>query len=308
MTADLTNPIISKNPRVSVIVPVRNAENTIAKCIKALLAQDYPQNKIQIIIADNGSTDRTQEIISSFPVKMIIEPKAGSYNARNHALQLATGEIIAFTDSDCVAEPDWLKSLVAGFSNPGIAGCGGKIEDFSGTGWVQRYSNLHVLRQDQSLAETTRPHPYIIGANMAYRREIFTELGSFDGRFISGGDTDMSWRVQQAGYKVKYIPAAVIHHFHRATVAGLYEQYFRYGIGRHCLTFKHLKATGDQKYAYSVWRSFLSSYDFFHNWLSCAWETSFSTLEAQNLFLDFIRQGAHVSGLIAGKIKYAGKL
>jgi len=295
-------------PGVTVIVPVRNAQKTIDKCINALHKQDYPQDKLQIIIADNGSTDKTQEIIRSFPVEMIIEPKTGSYNARNHALPLATGDIIAFTDSDCVADPNWLKSLIGGFTDPQIAGCGGKIEDFSGTGWIQRYSNIHVLRQDQSLAETTRPHPYIIGANMAYRREIFSELGYFDGRFISGGDTDMSWRVQQAGYKIKYIPEAIIHHFHRATVAGLYGQYFRYGIGRHCLTVKHLKATSDPKYAYPVRRSLLRGYEIFRGWLTCAWETSFSTSEAQNLFLDFIRQGAHLSGLIAGKVIYAGKI
>ena len=295
-------------PRVTVIVPVRNAEGTIAKCISALLAQDYPKNCLQIIIADNGSTDRTQEIIRSFPVNMVIEPSAGSYNARNLALPRATGSIIAFTDSDCVPEPDWLSRLIPGFADLGVAGCGGKIEDFIGTGWVQSYSNGHVLRQDQSLAESTIPHPYIIGANMAYRREVFSQIGTFDGRFISGGDTDMSWRVQQAGYQVRYVPEAVVHHFHRATVAGLYGQYFRYGIGRHCLTCKHLKKTGDRRYAYSVHRSLMRSHEIFCSWLNCAWETSFSSPTAQNHFLDFIRQGAHLSGLVAGKFLYAGKL
>lgn len=294
--------------QVTVIVPVLNAEGTIAKCIRALLAQDYPQSRLQIIIADNGSTDGTQAIIRSYPVTTVIEPKAGSYNARNLALLLAIGDIIAFTDSDCVPEPDWLSCLIRGFDDPLVAGCGGKIEDFIGTGWVQSYSNLHVLRQDQSLAESTKPHPYIIGANMAYRKKVFSEIGPFDGRFISGGDTDMSWRVQQAGYQVRYVPEAVVHHFHRATVAGLYRQYFRYGIGRHCLTCKHLKKTGDQRYAYSVLRSIIRSHDVFCSWIVCVWETSLSSPMAKNLFLDFIRQGAHLSGLVAGEFLYVGKL
>jgi cellulose synthase/poly-beta-1,6-N-acetylglucosamine synthase-like glycosyltransferase len=295
-------------PKVTVIVPVLNAVGTIAKCIKALLAQDYPYKCLQIIIADNGSTDGTQEIIRSFPVEMVIEPKAGSYNARNLALPRASGAIIAFTDSDCVPAPDWLSSLIPGFADPRIAGCGGKIKDFIGTSWVQSYSNRHVLRQDQSLDENTMPHPYIIGANMAYRSEVFSEIGTFDGRFISGGDTDMSWRVQQAGYHIKYVSEAVVHHFHRATVAGLYGQYFRYGIGRHCLTLKHLKKTGDHRYSYSVHRSILRTHDVFCSWLVGTWETSLSSPTAKDLFLDFIRQGAHLSGLVAGKFLYAGKL
>ena len=308
MVAGETSAQKNIHPSVTVIVPVRDAERTIAKCIEALLAQDYPQSLLQIIIADNGSTDHTQEIIRSFPVEMVIEPKTGSYNARNLALPLARGEIIAFTDSDCVPESDWLSCLIRGFEDPRVVGCGGKIEDFIGTGWVQSYSNRHVLRQDQALAESTRPHPYIIGANMAYRREVFSEIGTFDGRFISGGDTDMSWRVQQAGYLVRYVPEAVVHHFHRASVDGLYGQYFRYGIGRHCLTYKHLKKTGDQKYAYTVWRSIQRSHEVFCSWLICVWETSISSPTAKNLFLDFIRQGAHLSGLVAGKFLYAGKL
>jgi cellulose synthase/poly-beta-1,6-N-acetylglucosamine synthase-like glycosyltransferase len=286
-------------PFITVIIPVLNAQSTIGKCIKALMGQDYPGELLEIIAVDNGSMDQTRKVIKTFPVNLFVEPKAGSYNARNLALSHATGEIIAFSDSDCIPAPDWLSQLVQGFSSSKIAGCGGKIEDFVGTGWVQKYSNQHVLRQESALSAETRPHPYIIGANMAYRREIFEKLGPFDGRFISGGDTDMSWRVQQAGYQLAYVPGAVVHHFHRATVSGLYGQYFRYGIGRHCLTCKHLKETGDRHYSYPIHRSFRRSHDVFRSWLNCVWATSLFSENAKSHFLTFIRQGAHLSGLLA---------
>lgn len=295
-------------PSVTVIVPARNAQTTISKCIQALLGQKYPRDRVKIIAVDNGSTDQTREIIQTFPVTLFVESKAGSYKARNLALRHATGEIVAFTDSDCIPEPDWLSQLMRGFTSPEIVGCGGKIEDFIGRGWVQRYSNQYVLRQDVSLSAETKPHPYIIGANMAYRREIINALGYFDGRFISGGDTDMSWRVQQAGYQLAYVPEAVVHHFHRANLTGLYSQYFRYGIGRHCLTRKHIKETGDRRYAYSVYRSFRRCHDVFCSWMSCAWSTNLFSENSKNQFLGLICQGAHLAGLLTGKFIYAGKL
>src|SRR3990170_3006911 len=101
-------------PKISVIVPVYNDAQRIGKCIESLLQQTYPHEKYEVIIIDNGSTDETREVIKKYPVKLLIEDKIqSSYAARNKGIKNAKGEVIAFTDSDCIPGNDWIERGVA---------------------------------------------------------------------------------------------------------------------------------------------------------------------------------------------------
>ena len=96
-------------PFVSVIVPVYNDGQRIGKCIEALLIQTYPQAHFEIIIVDNGSNDNTRSVIEEHPVKLLVEDRIqSSYAARNKGIKNAKGEVIAFTDADCIPAPDWI--------------------------------------------------------------------------------------------------------------------------------------------------------------------------------------------------------
>src|SRR5262245_5241730 len=118
---------------VSVIIPVYNDIARLAVCLDALAQQSYPADRLEIIVVDNGSTPPVaQALAQQYPrVTFAHEPTPGSYAARNRGIQLATGTVIAFTDSDCIPSPDWIESGAAALS--GTPHCGlaaGRIDMF----------------------------------------------------------------------------------------------------------------------------------------------------------------------------------
>jgi len=129
--------VLDKYPRVSIIVPVLNRRESIGLCVESLLALDYPS--YEIIIVDNGSTDKSRDVVSKYPVKLVIETEKGPYYARNDGISIADGEIIAFTDSDCVVDRNWLKNLMRNYMHEEIGGVGGQILSYKPTTWVEKF-------------------------------------------------------------------------------------------------------------------------------------------------------------------------
>src|SRR6266480_6290411 len=115
-------------PSVSVIVPVRNGESTIADCLDAILATDYPADRREILVVDNGSSDGTSALIQSRPVRYLREHRRGVSNARNRGIAESNGEILAFVDADCLVEPQWLAELVRPFDDPEIGSVAGHLQ------------------------------------------------------------------------------------------------------------------------------------------------------------------------------------
>ena len=115
-------------PFVSVVVPVRNGAETIEACIQSLLAQDYPRDRYEVLIINNGSSDDTARRARPYPVILLHERRRfSSYAARNCGLQAAHGEVIAFTDADCIAERSWLTQLVAGVEDASVGAFAGRV-------------------------------------------------------------------------------------------------------------------------------------------------------------------------------------
>jgi len=222
-------------PFISVVVPVLNRERDIGRCLESLLALDYPS--FEIVVVDNGSTDGTQEVISRYPVRMVIEQKRGAYIARNTGLRMAAGEIIAFTDSDCIVEEDWLKTLVRNYIDQRVGGVGGHLLPFKASTAVEQFLGFGTLAIFHSSRKGTvrpDPHRFLSGAlgsaNMSYRLDVLKEVRGFDPDLaFFGGDYDLCWRVQRAGYKVIYDPEAIVYHKLRSTVFSLIEQFFSFG-------------------------------------------------------------------------------
>ena len=218
-------------PTCSVIVPVRDGEATIIRCIESLLGLRYPQERLEILIVDNGSTDRTAELVGRQPVHLLREGRIGPYAARNRAAAAATGPILAFTDADCVAHPDWLAELAAGFEDPGVGCVAGEVASPPSATAVEEFARRrNLMAQANTLGHPFKP--YAITANCAYRADVFRRLGGFCAEMQSGGDADLAWRMQlELGLRVAFRPQAIVWHHHRTTLRDLAAQSRRYAIG-----------------------------------------------------------------------------
>lgn len=213
-------------PLVSVIVPVLNGADKIDECIESLLAQSYPSHLTEIIVVDNNSDDGTQDIVSTYPVKLIHETIQTSYAARNHGIREARGSIIAFTDADCVADKMWLSRLVEPFSDEKVGAVGGKILSQESNNLIEQFTDY--LQPFDVI--TDLPLEVFLTNNVAYRTHLVDAVGLFDEALFTAGDVDLAWRVQiHTGAKVKRVPEAIVYHKNRSTLKGLFKQFRRYG-------------------------------------------------------------------------------
>jgi GT2 family glycosyltransferase len=226
-------------PSVSIIVCSYNGAKTLAACLDSLGRIDYPN--YEVILVDDGSTDDTPEIAARFPaVRYVYQTNHGLSHARNHGAAIAKGEIFAYTDSDCMADPDWLYYLLSTLLSGKYAGVGGPNVSPPAQHWVQACvaaapgGPSHVLLTD-TIAE------HIPGCNMAWYRWAFESVGGFDPEYhAAGDDVDFCWRVQQAGHAIAFSPTAIVWHYRRFTLRAFRKQQEGYGEAESLLRFKHL--------------------------------------------------------------------
>jgi glycosyltransferase involved in cell wall biosynthesis len=231
-------PPLPRYPRVSVVVCAYNAERTMDACLASLEVLNYPD--YEVVVVNDGSRDRTLEIAESYPYcRIISQPNKGLSVARNVGAEAASGEIVAYTDSDCVADPDWLTYLVAKMEAGGLTACGGPNfpppEDslVPAAVAVAPGGPTHVLLSDE-VAE------HIAGCNMAFRRDTLLDLGGFDPVYrAAGDDVDICWRIQDAGHVIGFSPAAIVWHFRRNTVKAYFNQQRGYGKAEALVYSKH---------------------------------------------------------------------
>ena len=230
---------ISFFPAVSVIVPIYNGETDLPGLIECLLGQTYPADRVEYLLVDNGSCDRTPQILkesvtqakfNGLTLKHLSETNIQSaYAARNTGIRAATGEILAFTDADCYPAATWLENLVQGFQDSTVGLCVGEIKALPGTTWLERYAERKNIMSQQD----TLDHPfcpYGQTANIAVRACAFEKIGLFRPYMTTGGDADICWRLQRdGGWQLHYAKTAVIQHHHRSTFKELYKQWYRYG-------------------------------------------------------------------------------
>ncbi|HZD40562.1 MAG TPA: glycosyltransferase, partial [Terriglobales bacterium] len=231
-------PLLASYPKVSVIVCAYNAERTMTRCLDSLEKLNYPN--YEVIVVNDGSTDSTREICERYGyIRLINQDNEGLSAARNVGLKAATGEIVAYTDSDCMADPDWLTYLVERFQSSSFGAVGGPNLPPPDNSLVASCvavspgAPAHVLLDDE-VAE------HIPGCNMAFRREALEAIHGFDPIFrAAGDDVDLCWRLQNKGYKIGFSPAAVVWHFRRNTVRDYIKQQKGYGKAEALLYFKH---------------------------------------------------------------------
>jgi O-antigen biosynthesis protein len=221
-------PALPKTPMVSVIICAYNAERTMLPCLESLRKLDYPN--FEVIIVDDGSRDRTAEISLDFPeFRLIRQPNKGLSVARNVGLHAARGDLIAYTDSDCVVDPHWLTLMVRTLTEKNFDGCGGPNYAPHEDGWVEACcaaspgAPCHVLTADD-VAE------HLAGCNMVFSKAALVKIGGFDPQFTSAGDdVDICWRILDSGMRLGFCPSAFVWHFRRNTIKAYYGQQRGYG-------------------------------------------------------------------------------
>ena len=218
----------AKTPMVSVVICAYNAERTMRPCLESLRRLDYPN--FEVVIVDDGSRDRTADISMDFPeFRLIRQPNKGLSVARNVGMHAARGEIIAYTDSDCVVDPHWLTLMVRSITENNFDGCGGPNYAPHEDGWIEAScaaspgAPCHVL-----VAEDRAEH--LAGCNMVFSKAALAKIGGFDAQFTTAGDdVDICWRMLDAGFTLGFSPAAFVWHFRRNTVKAYYGQQRGYG-------------------------------------------------------------------------------
>ncbi len=214
---------------VSVVVPVYNADATLEECVGSVLELDYPAGRWELICVDNGSKDRSLAILESFGpgIRVLREAKRGPAATRNCGIRNARFSIIAFTDSDCKVDPQWLRHLVEPLSDPGVGISGGTIRAWNPTNKVETFGEVV---HDNAKAITYYKPPYNDTASWASRRDVLLKLGCFDETFLRQEDCELSCRVLQAGLKIAYAPEAVVYHRNERNFAGLFREGFQHGM------------------------------------------------------------------------------
>jgi cellulose synthase/poly-beta-1,6-N-acetylglucosamine synthase-like glycosyltransferase len=290
--------------RVSIVVPAYNAQKVICACLESLLNLNFPAAEREILVVDNRSTDRTKEIIRSYPVRYLFESARGVANARNCGLRAAAGEIVAFTDADCIVAPDWLGHLCHPFDDPKTVACAGKVKPLKPRTVVEHYIVYRRILDQEKMLEANRPYspPFAITANAAFRRSVLQQIGGFDPEIkLAGEDADLCWRLQWSGNKIAYVPNAIVYHKHRTTVRALFRQCFMYGCGNAQLFAKHQKRFGK-----SFW---IDPNPYI--WLAKAvLKTPYSLMVGKNTLemylpaLDAVSNAGLIWGKIHGSLKY----
>ncbi|MGC3960809.1 MAG: glycosyltransferase [Verrucomicrobiota bacterium] len=230
---------LARKPKVSVVVASYNGASTLKACLESLRNLNY--SDYEVILVDDGSTDATPQIAQLFPHLRYFRhhTNLGLSAARNTGITAAEGEIVAFTDSDCRADEDWLYYLVADLITGEFAGIGGHNllpPDDSPTAsavMVSPGGPAHVMLTD-------REAEHIPGCNMAFLKSALDAIGGFDPIFWKAGDdVDLCWRLQQAGYKIGFSAAAFVWHYRRSTVRAYLKQQRGYGEAEALLVRKH---------------------------------------------------------------------
>jgi len=231
----------------SIVIPTYNSRSMLERSLNSINKIDYPD--FETIIVDDGSTDDTAAMVKMFDnVKYVKQTNQGPAAARNKGVEEAQGELILFTDSDCVLPPDILSDYTKHFSDNKYAGMGGGYQTLNKDSKVARYIGFEIefRRENAKKMETRAFGTY----NSMFRKKALLDIGGFDTSFktASGEDFDLCYRLADKGYKLGFDPDIVVFHEHPNSIAKYLKQQFKRGETRTKNIFKHKKKAISDNY------------------------------------------------------------
>jgi glycosyltransferase involved in cell wall biosynthesis len=257
----------SSRPFVSVIVPAFDNAAGLELCLRALEDQTYPADRCEVIVVDNGSRVDPAPLVSRFSrARLERESQPGSYAARNRGLAVARGEILAFTDSDCVPAHDWIKQGVASLA--GCQGCGfaaGQVDlSFRDPAHPSAAELYDFLVMNFHQEHNVRDRKFGATANLFVPKPVFDRVGMFDATLLSGGDLEWGERVLAKGLRQTYAAEARVAHPARYSLDETYRRALRLTGG----DFRRSSSSGAGRRAVELARAFTPAVPFYARVLS----------------------------------------
>ncbi|MDO8870312.1 MAG: glycosyltransferase [Methanobacteriaceae archaeon] len=228
-------------PLVSIIIPMKNEEIIVKRCLNSIKTINYPHNKIEIVIVNDGSTDRTKNIVldqkHDLNIVYLETQGLGVSKARDLGLKKSSGNFTVFTDADCVVHPDWIIELlkpfqenVAAVGGPNLtpkddthfAKCVGSVLSF-----LSKPGARYAFEGEEIIEIHHNPT-----CNVMYRKNVLEEVNGFNHILITTDDEELDYRIRKKGYKILYTPFAKVDHYRRSSWKKFMKMAYYYGLGR----------------------------------------------------------------------------
>jgi len=266
---------MDETSHISFIVPVLNMADILERCLEGISRLEYPKDKIEIIIVDNGSTDGTIDLAKKFTSKIFVNSKATVGKLRNIGADNARGNFCVFVDADCVVSGNWLKTALPYFDDKEVGLVGSRTYDLPGTAsWVDKAWKMHLDKNNN--AENVK---WVISSAIMIKKSVFNEIGGFDEKIECCEDVEFSYRVRQ-NYKIISDPKLAPLHLRGARSL---PEFFKKESWRSrdsiAVSLKHFKEPSE--------------------WLSIAWKSYY-------LFLFLLLAPAAINALITKDMCYIG--
>lgn len=219
---------------LSVVIPALNSASTIPYTLSSIFSNEFPREYFEVLVIDNGSSDETVEVAKKFPVRTYYCSKKGIGPPRNLGIKLAKGDMVCFTDSDCIVEKDWLEKIFNFFEqNSEADGVGGPVFPYSySQNKIQKLTG-EIFVEDQGYPNEVKKiqfgssHGIIFGSNSAYRRESLLSAGVFSEP--GGSNLELAWRLVSMKRNLFFDPQIKVSHIFPSNLKSIFKQQFRWG-------------------------------------------------------------------------------
>lgn len=238
---------------ISIIIPTYNSASTLGQTIEACLAQDYPKDKREIIVVDDGSEDNTKTLVENFPVRYIYQERNGPASARNNGWRNSKGEALCFIDADCIPYKDWITKLAQHCNKNDLGAVAGSYSVEGSEYLFDKFVHHEIKCRHSMMPEFVNSFGTY---NVLIKRSVMEELNGFDSLYwhASGEDSDLSYRIIKAGHRIYFEKKALVTHSNILKFWKYIVVQFRHGYWRMKLYKKNSSMIIKDQYGY--WKDF----------------------------------------------------
>lgn len=243
-----------EKPFVSIVIPSFNSAHTLGQAIEACLSQDYPKDRLEIIIVDDGSSDNIGEIVKGFGIKCIRQERSGPASARNLGWRNSKGDVVCFTDADCIPENNWVSKLIEHCNMDNTGAVAGSYSIHSSPYLLDKFVHYEIQERHSRMPDYINSFGTY---NVMIKRQVLEATGGFNPEYheASGEDTDMSYRIIKSGYKIYFARDALVNHKNILKLWRYFLVQFRHGYWRMKLYREDRPMIIKDEYAY--WKDFV---------------------------------------------------